>query len=64
MTHAEIVQLVGTYGQLYILGIFLLAAGYALWPRNKAKFDRAARIPLDDDDRPGPAVRRERGDKP
>jgi len=63
MTHAEIVQLVGTYGQLYIIGIFLLAAAYALWPRNKAKFDRAARIPLDDD-RPGPAPRRETGDKP
>ena len=30
----------------------------------KAKFDRAARIPLDDDDRPGPAPGRERGDKP
>lgn len=63
MTHAEIVQLVGTYGQLYILGIFLVAAGYALWPRNKAKFDRAARIPLDDD-RLGPAPRRRVGDKP
>lgn len=54
MTHPEIVQLVGIYGQLYILAIFLVAAAYALWPRNKAKFDRAARIPLDDETPPAP----------
>jgi cytochrome c oxidase cbb3-type subunit 4 len=63
MTHADIVQLVGTYGQLYIFGIFLIAAAYALWPRNKAKFDHAARIPLDDD-RLGPGPRRKTGDQP
>ena len=28
------------------VGIFLVIVTYALWPRNKATFDEAARIPL------------------
>lgn len=48
MTYASVVQLVGTYGQLYIIGIFAVAALYALWPRNRSKFEQAARIPLED----------------
>ncbi|MES2194273.1 MAG: cbb3-type cytochrome c oxidase subunit 3 [Pseudomonadota bacterium] len=28
------------------VGIFLAIVTYALWPRNKATFDEAARIPL------------------
>ncbi len=48
MTHEIVVQLVGTYGQLYIIAIFAVAALYALWPRNREKFERAARIPMDD----------------
>lgn len=48
MTHEAIVQFVGTYGQLYVIAIFAVAALYALWPRNRRKFDRAARIPMDD----------------
>ncbi|MFH1341164.1 MAG: cbb3-type cytochrome c oxidase subunit 3 [Pseudomonadota bacterium] len=28
------------------VGIFLAIVTYALWPRNKATFDAAARIPL------------------
>ncbi|MFN4281781.1 MAG: cbb3-type cytochrome c oxidase subunit 3 [Alphaproteobacteria bacterium] len=63
MTHAEVVQLVGTYGQIYVIVIFLIAAAYALWPRNKAKFDRAARIPLDDDRPRAPSPDRA-GDRP
>lgn len=31
------------------VGIFLAIAAYALWPRNKAKFDAAARMPLRED---------------
>jgi cytochrome c oxidase cbb3-type subunit 4 len=61
MTHFDVVQLVGTWGQIYIIAIFIVAAAYALWPRNKAKFDRAARIPLDDESGP---QRREAGERP
>lgn len=31
------------------VGIFLLIILYALWPRNKATFDQAARLPLRED---------------
>jgi cbb3-type cytochrome oxidase subunit 3 len=29
--------------------MFAIAFVYALWPSNKAKFDRAAQVPLHDD---------------
>lgn len=57
MTHDSVVQLVGTWGQLYIIAIFLAAAVYALWPRNRDKFARAARLALDDDQRAADAPR-------
>lgn len=42
---------------LWVVWLLLLFAGivvYALWPGNRRKFSRAARIPLDDDeDLPG-----------
>jgi cytochrome c oxidase cbb3-type subunit 4 len=28
------------------IGIFVAVVAYALWPRNKAKFDAAAQMPL------------------
>ena len=37
-------------GSIYFALIFLAVLIYALWPRNKARFDRAARIPLDEED--------------
>lgn len=30
-------------------GLFIAIVVYALWPRNKAKFDAAARMPLRED---------------
>jgi cytochrome c oxidase cbb3-type subunit 4 len=36
-------------GSLYFLLIFLAGVAYALWPRNKAAFDEAARQPFDED---------------
>jgi len=44
-----------TWGLLLFIGLFLAAVAYALWPRNQAKFDDAARTPLHDDDRPAAA---------
>ena len=35
-----------SYGLLYLLGLFIVVLVYALWPRNKEKFDKAAQIPL------------------
>ena len=38
-----------TGGLIYMLAMFAVVLVYALWPRNKAKFDRAARLPLEED---------------
>jgi cytochrome c oxidase cbb3-type subunit IV len=44
------------WGTVYFVVIFLIAAGYALWPRNAGTFKRAAHIPISEqeqgDDRP------------
>ena len=37
-------------GSIYFSLLFLAALAYALWPRSKDRFDRAARLPLDDED--------------
>jgi cytochrome c oxidase cbb3-type subunit 4 len=39
-------QLVSTLWTPIFVGIFLAIVAYALWPRNKAAFDEAARMPL------------------
>lgn len=36
-------------GTVYFFLIFLAVIVYAVWPRNKAKFDDAANIPLRED---------------
>jgi cytochrome c oxidase cbb3-type subunit IV len=37
-----------TWGLLYFFALFLGVVVFAYWPRNKAAFDAAARIPLRD----------------
>jgi cytochrome c oxidase cbb3-type subunit 4 len=39
-------QLVSTLWTPIFVGLFLAIVAYALWPRNKAAFDEAARMPL------------------
>lgn len=36
-------------GLLYFVGIFLSVCLYAFWPANRARFEEAARTPLQDD---------------
>jgi cytochrome c oxidase cbb3-type subunit IV len=43
---AEFAQSAGT---LYFFLFFLAALLYAFWPKNRARFDDAARIPLRED---------------
>jgi len=38
-----------TGGLLYFVALFLAVALYAFWPRNRARFDEAARMPLSED---------------
>ena len=39
-------------GLVYLMAFFFGVLVYALWPRNKELFDRAARLPLESDDLP------------
>jgi cytochrome c oxidase cbb3-type subunit 4 len=39
----------GTAGLIIFVVLFAGVLVYALWPSNKSTFDRAARLPLDDD---------------
>lgn len=38
-----------TGGLIYFCAIFAGVLVYALWPKNKEKFDAAARLPLEDE---------------
>lgn len=37
-------------GAIYFGVLFLLVLAYALWPKNRARFEAAAQIPLKDDE--------------
>jgi len=49
MTHQTVSAFAQSWGLIYLLILFVAVCGYALWPRNKGKFDRAARMPLEED---------------
>jgi cytochrome c oxidase cbb3-type subunit 4 len=40
-----------SWGLVYFIALFVGVCVYAFWPRNRATFDRAARLPLEGDDR-------------
>jgi len=50
MTHEIAVELALNSGLVYFLGFFALVLVYVLWPSNRATFDRAAKLPLDQDE--------------
>lgn len=49
MDYADAFVFARSWGLVYMLALFVGVLVYALWPRNKEKFDRAARIPLEED---------------
>jgi cytochrome c oxidase cbb3-type subunit 4 len=49
MTYEEVASISGTVGLVFFMVMFAVVLAYALWPRNKAKFDEAARAPLDEE---------------
>jgi cytochrome c oxidase cbb3-type subunit 4 len=51
MSYETVSTLSTSWGLVYLVLLFVGVAVYAFWPRNKGKFDRAARMPLDEDDR-------------
>lgn len=48
-TFAHVVKMGGT---LVFSLFFFVVIIYAIWPKNKARFDRAAQLPLTEDDFP------------
>ncbi|MFN3855193.1 cbb3-type cytochrome c oxidase subunit 3 [Phreatobacter sp.] len=48
-TYSTLASFAQTAGLLYFIAMFLAVAVYAFWPRNKARFDDAAQIPLRED---------------
>jgi len=52
MSYESVSHFAQTWGLLLFVALFVIALAYALWPRNRGKFDRAARTPLEEG-RPG-----------
>ncbi|HAH11056.1 MAG TPA: CcoQ/FixQ family Cbb3-type cytochrome c oxidase assembly chaperone [Alphaproteobacteria bacterium] len=48
-TYQQWAQFAATWGLLYFFALFAGVVIYAYWPRNRAKFDDAAQIPLRED---------------
>ena len=48
-TYKFLAQLAQSAGLIYFVSVFLAVCVYALWPRNKARFEQAAAIPLKED---------------
>ena len=49
MTYQTIAEFAQQGGSIYFFLIFLGGCVYAFWPRKKAEFEDAARLPLDED---------------
>ncbi|MGV7033138.1 cbb3-type cytochrome c oxidase subunit 3 [Methylobacterium symbioticum] len=49
VTYESAAAFAQTSGLLYFVGIFAAACLYAFWPRNRARFDAAAHLPLIED---------------
>ncbi|MGB6231034.1 MAG: cbb3-type cytochrome c oxidase subunit 3 [Litorimonas sp.] len=52
MSYDQIAHFIKIGGTVAFTTVFVGAIVYALWPRNRDKFERAAQMPLQDDDGP------------
>lgn len=52
MSYDTIAHVIKMGGTVAFFSLFLIAIIYALWPKNRDKFDQAARLPLTDTDTP------------
>jgi cytochrome c oxidase cbb3-type subunit 4 len=50
MMYETVVTISQTIAMLFFLGLFVAVVAYALWPGNRDKFKRAARLPLENDE--------------
>jgi len=49
MTYETVSRFAQQGGALYFSLLFAAALVYALWPKNRARFEKAARAPLDEE---------------
>ena len=49
MTYQQASEFAQQGGAVYFLLIFIAVLAYVYWPKRRAEFDRAARLPLDED---------------
>jgi cytochrome c oxidase cbb3-type subunit 4 len=49
MDHATVSHFAQTYGLAFMVVLFLVALAYALSPKKRETFRRAARLPLEDE---------------
>lgn len=52
MSYDVLAHFIKMGGTVFFTGFFLCAIFYALWPKNKTRFERAAHLPLLTEDRP------------
>lgn len=52
MSYDQIAHFIKIGGTVAFTSIFVIAIVYALWPGNRARFERAAKLPLDTHDAP------------
>lgn len=52
MSHETALWLSKVGGLFYLIFMSVIVVVYAYWPANKANFDRAAHVILDEDDQP------------
>lgn len=52
MHHDEVLYISKYYGLIYLVIFSLCILAYALWPKNKGKFDKAAKSIIDAEDKP------------
>lgn len=49
LEHGTVLHFAQTWGLIYFIILMAGVLIYTFWPGNKGKFERAARIPLDDE---------------
>lgn len=48
MSYEDVAHFVQTWGLVFFVVVFLGVVAYAIWPANRERFRRAARIPLEE----------------
>jgi len=46
--YQDLASFAQTWGMLFFIAVFLVVLVYAIWPKNREKFEAAANLPLTD----------------